>query len=181
MRNDSFLQSLMLRWTHLVGYKAGLSALLMFIEGFWVFFLDDILKHNSLQDACLLNYIFIWYFLGSLVAKAVSVWLAKFIPSASSRWMTGSPERELWEEWSNGMLQGFCLFTCLALLLKICLGAIGKWSMTSKNMTVKLYRVNADHSAAWKTSVLVFKESLGADVIARWYERCLYKQVDSWL
>lgn len=47
--------------THLVGYKVGLSTLLTFINVF--FPPDDILKHNSLQDVCLLNYIFIWYFL----------------------------------------------------------------------------------------------------------------------
>lgn len=141
------------------------------LRGFVVvffFLLDDILKHNSLQDACLLNYIFIWYFLRSLVAKAVSVWLAKFIPSASSQWMTGSSVCELWEEWSNGMLQD--LFTCFAVLLKVCLWVMWKWSTTFKNMTVKLYRVSADYSATRKTSVLVFKASLGADVIVLWYK-----------
>lgn len=45
-----------------------------------------------------------------------------------------------------------------------------KWSTTFKNMTVKLYRVSADYSATRKTSVLVFKASLGADVIVLWYK-----------
>lgn len=51
-----------------------------------------------------------------------------------------------------GCYKTFYLFTRFAVLLKVCLWVIWKWSMTFKNMTMKLYRLNVDYSATWKTS-----------------------------
>jgi len=56
------------------------------------------------------------------VANAASLLLAKFIPSASSQWMTGPSSASISRSNLLGWYKTFYLFTCVDVCLKASLG-----------------------------------------------------------